>query len=58
VFKEDCMELLRQDRLSNEYFITKVVHESETRIMLIIEGIRQNLFDFYNDKTAVRGLPD
>jgi len=52
------MELLRQDRLSNEYFITKVVHESETRIMLIIEGIRQNLFDFYNDKTAVRGLPD
>ena len=40
VLKEDCMELLRQDRLSNEYFITKVVSESESRIMLIIEGIR------------------
>jgi hypothetical protein len=58
VLKEDCMELLRQDRLSNEYYINKVVNESESRIMFVIEEIRQNLFEFYNEKTLTRGLPD
>ena len=54
--REDMLDLLRQDRTYLQDCVKKAISDLEDKFMHTVEGIRQNMFDIFNEADAPKRL--